>query len=70
MATLDAAVEDDRESATEIMIRGRETLALIVSRMADDAEAIEKKLHDSGWPPAPNSTADVEPTSEPTPSLH
>lgn len=69
MATADA-VDDDRESATEIMIRGREMLALIVGRMADDAEALEKKLHDSGWPPPPSSTADVEPSSEPTPSIH
>lgn len=68
MATLDAAVEhDDRESATEIMIRGRETLALIVARMADEAEAIEKKLHDSGWPPP---STDAAPTSDPAPSLH
>ena len=63
MATLDAAVEhDDRESATEIMIRGRETLARLVARMADEAEALEKKLHDSGWPPPDG------PTSEPAPS--
>lgn len=55
---------EDRESATEIMIRGRETLALIVGRMADEAEEIEKKLHDSGWPPPEG------PTSEPGPARH
>lgn len=63
MATADVDPED-RESATEIMIRGRETLALIVSRMADDAEEIEKKLHDSGWPPPDG------PASEPAPTHH
>ncbi len=69
MATADA-VDDERESATEIMIRGREMLALIVGRMADDAEAIEKKLHDSGWPP-PSSTSDIDaPESESSPSIH
>jgi len=64
MATVDVAAEDDRESATEIMIRGREMLAHIVGRMADQAEEIEKKLSDSGWPP-PNSSVDTGPVSEP-----